>query len=68
MKKLGGEVWKEYLEIRRAAAEETSKARMRLGAMDGGTEKELAEAQVHATLAVAGRLECLCYLVSKMDV
>lgn len=68
MKALDGEVWKEYLEIRRAAAGETSKARMRLGSLGGGTEKELVEAQIHATLAVAGRLECLCYLISKVDV
>jgi len=59
-----GEVWKEYMEIGRAAAEETSKARMRLGAIDGPTKKELGEAQVHATLAVAGRIECLCYLLN----
>ena len=67
MSRLTGEVWKEYLEIRHEAAARHGKAEVRVDALGGGTEKELVEAQVHDTLAVAGRLECLCYLISKME-
>lgn len=59
-----GEVWKEYLEIRHDANAHKRAAEMRVDALSGTSEKELAEAQVKATLAVAGRLECLCYILT----
>ncbi len=60
--KMHGEVWKEYLEIRQEAEELETKATI---CMDNS---EHDRAQAWATLAVAGRLECLCYILTNQDV
>ena len=66
MSRLTGEVWKEYLDIRHNAANEVASAEHKLAQCAAG--RDMSEwAQVHATLAVAGRLECRCYLISKME-
>jgi hypothetical protein len=69
MSRLDGEVWKEYLEIRHEAVNHGLRAKSILEGHDVDypveSANEAARAQVHATLAVAGRLECLCYILTK---
>lgn len=54
------EVWKEYQNIKNEAH---SQERAAGDHMDKGDPRD---AQVHATLAVAGRLEQLAYLIARM--